>query len=74
MNLYALDWKKMGGLLPVIMQNAYTNEALMLAYANRSALRATVEKGLATFYSRSRSGLWTKGETSGNTMAIEAIL
>ncbi len=71
---YQLDWRKMRGLIPVVMQDAETKDVLTLAYANKEALQRTVETGLATFYSRSRKSLWTKGETSGNTMEIQEIL
>ncbi len=71
---YELDWKKMRGLLPVVMEDAETRESLMLGYANEAALQKTIETGLATFYSRSRKGLWTKGETSGNTMELQTVL
>ena len=70
---YKLDWKKMNGLLPVVMQNSQTNEVLTLAYANETALQKTMKTGLATFYSRRRNKLWTKGQTSGSTMEIEEI-
>ncbi len=71
---YQLDWRKMQGLIPVVMQDAETNEVLTLAYANKAALQRTVETGFATFYSRERKRLWTKGETSGNSMEIQEIL
>ncbi len=71
---YELDWKKMRGLVPVIMQDAGTNEVLTLAYANQEALQRTAETGLATFFSRSKKRLWTKGETSGNTMEAQVVL
>jgi len=74
MEKYELDWKKMTGLIPVVMQNAETGEVLTVAYADKEALERTQEIGLATFYSRSRNELWTKGMTSGNTMEIEEIL
>lgn len=73
MNDYGLDWKKMKGLMPVVMEDSETNETLMLAYASPEALQQTVETGIATFYSRSKKRLWTKGETSGNTMEVTDI-
>ena len=60
-------------LTPVVVQDAETNRVLMLAYANDEALRLTRETGEAWFWSRSRSELWHKGATSGNTMAVEEI-
>lgn len=70
---YELDWKKMQGLLPVVVQDANTGEVLMQAYANQNALQRTLDARRATFWSRSRQELWTKGETSGNTMQTEEI-
>ena len=61
------------GLLPVAVQDATTGEVLILAFANRQALEETRRSGLATFWSRSRNELWTKGLTSGDTLKIEEI-
>lgn len=61
------------GLVPVIAQDAKTNEVLTLAYANQEAVEKTVATGLAHYYSRSRSELWRKGETSGNTQRIVEV-
>ena len=63
-DLSALDWQKMDGLLPAIVQDAATLQPLMLAYMNRDALAASLESGFATFFSRSKNRLWRKGETS----------
>ena len=60
-------------LTPVVVQDAGTGRVLMLAYADEEALRRTRESGEAWFWSRSRSEYWRKGETSGNTLAIEEI-
>lgn len=57
-------------LLPAVVQDAETQQVLMLAYMNRAAYEATCSGGLVTFYSRSRARLWTKGETSGNTLHL----
>ncbi len=65
-----LDWEKVGGLLPAIVQNAATGQVLMLAYMNREALEKTLQSGKLTFYSRTRRRLWTKGETSGNFLHL----
>ena len=61
------------GLVPVIVQDAPTRAVLMLAYMNDEALDLTLETGQVHFWSRSRSEIWRKGATSGNTMAVESI-
>lgn len=61
------------GLVPTIAQDAATGKVLMLAWANREALLTTEREGLATWWSRSRKELWTKGLTSGNTMRVREI-
>jgi len=58
------------GLAPAIAQDAATGEVLMLAYMNAESLRATMETGYATYYSRSRQELWVKGETSGHRQRV----
>ena len=68
-----LAWDKMGGLLPVTVQDVASGRVLMLGYMDRAALAATEESGFATFYSRSKQRLWQKGETSGNRLRVEAI-
>jgi phosphoribosyl-ATP pyrophosphohydrolase/phosphoribosyl-AMP cyclohydrolase len=70
----ALEWDKMGGLIPAIVQDAATLQLLMLGYMNEEALVRTLESGLVTFYSRSKQRLWTKGETSGNHLKLVAVL
>lgn len=65
-----LDWEKQGGLLPAIVQDAGNGRVLMLGYMNRDALEATLDTGQVTFWSRSKERLWTKGETSGNVLAL----
>src|SRR5574344_251085 len=62
--------KNSDGLLPVIIQNSDTLKVLMLGYMNAEAFQKTVDTGFVTFYSRSRQTLWTKGETSGNTLKV----
>ncbi len=69
----SLNWKKGGGLLPAIVQDASTEQVLMLGYMNAESLSKTQETGLVTFYSRSRQTLWTKGETSGNTLKLVSL-
>ncbi len=61
------------GLIPVITQSFYTGKVLMQAYANKEAIKKTIETGYATYYSRSRKKLWVKGETSGNKQKIVDI-
>lgn len=69
-DIETLEWQKMDGLLPVIVQDAFDGRVLMQAYMNRAALKHTLENGCVTFWSRSRQQLWTKGETSGNTLKL----
>ncbi|RFA24781.1 phosphoribosyl-AMP cyclohydrolase [Alkalilimnicola ehrlichii] len=61
------------GLLPVIAQNHVTGEILMFAWMNREALRETVERGEAVYWSRSRQRLWHKGESSGHTQKVYEV-
>ncbi|MEE8340004.1 MAG: bifunctional phosphoribosyl-AMP cyclohydrolase/phosphoribosyl-ATP diphosphatase HisIE [Xanthomonadales bacterium] len=68
-----LAWQKMDGLLPAIVQDAFDGRVLMQAYMNREALQTTLESGRVTFWSRSRQVLWSKGETSGNTLELVAV-
>ena len=65
-----LDWAKMDGLIPAIVQDAATGEVLMLGYMNRAALDATLADKMVTFHSRSKNALWRKGETSGNLLDL----
>jgi len=69
-----LDFAKGKGLLPCIVQDAQTNQVLMLAYMNEESLQKTIETKLATYYSRSRHALWIKGETSGHYQHVKEIL
>jgi len=62
------------GLIPAIVQDRLTGQVRMLAYVNRESLARTIETGRATFFSRSRSALWVKGETSGNSLEVKAIV
>lgn len=68
-----VDFEKGGGLVPAIVQDADTLRVLMLAYMDRAALMETLQSGEATFFSRSRSGRWRKGETSGNRMKVRSV-
>ncbi len=74
MKVDGVDFKKSGGLVPVVAQDAETKEVLMLAYTNREALEKTIQTGYAHYYSRSRKRLWMKGGESGNTQRIVKIL
>ncbi|MEX0915599.1 MAG: bifunctional phosphoribosyl-AMP cyclohydrolase/phosphoribosyl-ATP diphosphatase HisIE, partial [Wenzhouxiangellaceae bacterium] len=64
------DWQKADGLLPAVVQDTGTGRVLMLGYMNREALEKTQATGHVTFFSRSKQRLWTKGETSGNTLEL----
>lgn len=68
-----LDWDKMDGLIPAIVQHAATAEVRMLGYMDRMALDATIADRLVTFHSRSRGKPWRKGETSGNLLDLVDI-
>ena len=68
-----LNFKKMGGLIPAVVQDYKTGEVLMLAFMNQEAWEATLSTGKATYYSRTRQQLWIKGETSGNIQIIKEI-
>ena len=69
-----IDFDKLQGLVPAIIQDAVTSKVLMLGFMNREAYDKTVETGLVTFWSRTRNCLWTKGETSGNVLRVVQIL
>ena len=66
----ALDFAKMDGLLPGIVQDAATGAVLMVGFLNEESYRRTEETGYVTFWSRTRSRLWAKGETSGNRLRV----
>ena len=69
-----MDFTKLDGLVPAIIQDDESGEVLMVGFMNEDALARTRETGFATFFSRSRQKLWMKGETSGNTLAVKDIL
>lgn len=69
-----LDFEKMAGLLPAVVQDAATGQVLMVGFMNREALQQTLERGYVTFFSRTRGQLWMKGESSGNRLRIAAAL
>ena len=68
--MVSIDFDKMQGLAPAIVQDAGTGEVLMLGFMNRDAWQATLDSGFVTFYSRTRNKLWMKGETSGNRLEV----
>ena len=68
-----LDFNKMNGLVPAIIQDAETAKVLMLGYMNQEAYDKTIKTGLVTVYSRTRQRLWTKGEESGNFLDVVSI-
>ena len=65
-----MDFDKLGGLIPAVIQDDESNEVLMVGFMNDEALRRTVSSGFATFFSRTRNTLWMKGETSGNRLEV----
>lgn len=69
-----MDFNKLNGLLPAIIQDARSQKVLMLGFMNPEALEQTKKLGKVTFYSRTRKRLWTKGEESGNYLLVEKIL
>jgi len=69
-----MDYSKLDGLIPAVIQDAESSEVLMVGFMNAAALAETRRTGFATFFSRSRNTLWMKGETSGNKLAVRAIL
>ena len=68
-----IDFAKMGGLVPAIIQDSYTSKVLMLGFMNEEALAKTKELGKVTFFSRTKNRLWTKGEESGNFLLVDSI-
>jgi phosphoribosyl-ATP pyrophosphohydrolase/phosphoribosyl-AMP cyclohydrolase len=69
----ALNFEKMGGILPAIIQDAASGDVLMLGFMNREAYEKTLSEGRVSFYSRTRERLWTKGEESGNYLNVVEI-
>jgi phosphoribosyl-AMP cyclohydrolase len=69
-----MDYSKLNGLIPAVIQDAETSEVLMVGFMNDEALARTRSTGFATFFSRTRNTLWMKGETSGNRLAVTDIL
>ena len=69
-----MDFSKLHGLIPAVIQDDETNEVLMVGFMNQEALDTTRRTGFATFFSRTRNTLWTKGETSGNRLQVTRLL
>ena len=68
-----INWEKGHGLAPAVVQHAITGRVLMLGYMSRESLEVTEQTNKVTFYSRTRQTLWTKGETSGNTLHLHSV-
>ena len=69
-----MDFSKLGGLVPAVIQDADSREVLMVGFMNDEALDITKQTGFATFFSRTRHALWTKGETSGNRLEVVEMI
>src|SRR6185295_12480197 len=69
-----MDFSKLSGLIPAVVQDDASGEVLMVGFMNEEALERTRTTGFATFFSRSRNALWTKGETSGNRLRVTDLL
>jgi phosphoribosyl-AMP cyclohydrolase len=69
-----MDFSKLGGLIPAVIQDTDSAEVLMVGFMNAEALSLTAKTGYATFFSRTRNTLWTKGETSGNRLQVVEML
>ena len=68
-----LDFEKMNGLIPAIIQDNYTQKVLMLGFMNKEAYEKTMETGKVTFFSRTKNRLWTKGDDSGNFLHVGSV-
>ena len=69
-----MDFSKLNGLIPAVIQDDASGEVLMVGFMNQDALDRTIATGYATFFSRTRNTLWTKGETSGNRLKVNHLL
>src|ERR671922_2178713 len=69
-----MDFSKLGGLIPAVVQDVDSGEVLMVGFMNQEAWDLTRRTGYVTFFSRTRKALWTKGETSGNRLAVRELL
>src|SRR4051812_4420607 len=68
-----IDWQKMDGLVPAVVQDSDTLQVLMLGYVNEESLQSSLNSGFVTFYSRSKKRLWMKGESSGNRLKLVSV-
>ncbi len=73
-DISSLQFEKLNGLIPCVVQDFITNKVLMVGFMNKEALEKTIKSKKATFFSRSKNRLWTKGETSGNFLTVKEIL
>jgi phosphoribosyl-AMP cyclohydrolase len=71
--MITLDFGKLDGLIPAVIQDEKSGRVLMVGYMNEESFKMTVETGFATFFSRSRNKLWLKGESSGHKLAVKSI-
>ena len=69
-----MDFDKLGGLIPAVVQDDESGEVLMVGFMNEEAFERTLASGFATFFSRTRGRLWMKGETSGNRLKVRSLL
>src|SRR5512133_360766 len=69
-----MDFSKLDGLIPAVVQDETTDEVLMVGFMNEEAYQKTCASGFVTFFSRTRNKLWTKGETSGNRLQVSSLL
>ena len=69
-----MDFSKLNGLIPAVIQDADTRDVLMVGFMNQEAWRLTRETGYVTFFSRTRQKLWMKGETSGNRLLVRQVM
>jgi phosphoribosyl-AMP cyclohydrolase len=69
-----MDFAKLDGLIPAVVQDEATHEVLMVGFMNEAAWKITQQTGYVTFFSRTRNRLWTKGETSGNRLKVREVL
>src|SRR4030095_2276687 len=73
-DVVVMDFSKLDGLIPAVVQDHATREVLMVGFMNQEAWDITQRTGYVTFFSRTRNTLWTKGETSGNRLAVRDVL
>lgn len=73
LDIRTIDFEKVDGMVPAIIQDIDTQKVLMLGYQNKEAIEKSLEEGRVTFFSRTKSRLWTKGETSGDFLSIIGV-